>query len=284
MFGYITICEPELKVKDFKKYKAYYCGLCEELKGRYGLPGQMTLTYDMTFLVILLTSLYEVPVSREMHRCRVHPLKKQNMLRNEITSYAADMNLLLGWYHVKDDWNDERKVSSLAASKLLQKKAEKTAERYNRQSRIFQTALRELSALEKKNCRELDLLAGCFGRLMEGLFLYKEDMWQEPLRRMGFYMGKFIYIMDAYEDLDNDRKKGCFNPLSAFAEQPDYEKRMVDILTMMMGECSAAFERLPCLQDIDILRNIIYDGVWNRYRLIQKKKQEDKQENDKKSL
>lgn len=284
MFGYITICEPELKVKDFKKYKAYYCGLCEELKGRYGLPGQMTLTYDMTFLVIFLTSLYEVPVRQEMHRCRVHPVKKQMMLRNEITSYAADMNLLLGWYHVKDDWKDEKKVSGLAASKLLQKKAEGIAERYKRQSRIFQAALKELSRLERENCRELDLVSGCFGRLMEELFVYKEDVWQDKLRKIGFYMGKFIYIMDAYEDLESDLKKQCFNPLSEFAQDSGYDKKITDILTMMIGECSAVFERLPCLIDIDILRNILYDGVWNRYRLIQKKKQEDKQKNDKKSL
>ena len=63
MFGYITICKPELKIKDFEKYRGYYCGLCQELKERYGLGGQMTLTYDMTFLILLLTSLYEMDCS-----------------------------------------------------------------------------------------------------------------------------------------------------------------------------------------------------------------------------
>ena len=97
MFGYVTICEPELKVKDLKKYKAYYCGLCRSLKEDYGFMGQMTLTYDMTFAVILLSSLYETETETQMHRCKVHPVKKQKMLRNEITSYAAAMNVLLAY-------------------------------------------------------------------------------------------------------------------------------------------------------------------------------------------
>ena len=65
MFGYITICKPELKIKDFERYKAFYCGLCQELKEKYGMGGQMTLTYDMTFLVVLLSSLYEFQTEEE---------------------------------------------------------------------------------------------------------------------------------------------------------------------------------------------------------------------------
>ena len=85
MFGYVTICEPELKVKDLRKYKAYYCGLCQELKEAYGAVGQMTLTYDMTFVIVLLTSLYESQTELTEHRCKVNPVKKQKMLRNEIS-------------------------------------------------------------------------------------------------------------------------------------------------------------------------------------------------------
>ena len=81
MFGYVTVCEPELKVKDLKKYRAYYCGLCRTLKEDYGFMGQMTLTYDMTFAVILLSSLYERIPELEKHRCKIHPVKKQMMLR-----------------------------------------------------------------------------------------------------------------------------------------------------------------------------------------------------------
>ena len=108
MIGYVTVCEPELKVKDLKKYRAYYCGLCRTLKEDYGFMGQMTLTYDMTFAVILLSSLYENIAAHEEHRCKVHPVKRQHMLRNEITSYAAAMNVPLSFIEKRRIGNDAK--------------------------------------------------------------------------------------------------------------------------------------------------------------------------------
>ena len=275
MFGYVTICEPELKVKDLKKYKAYYCGLCRTLKEEYGFMGQMTLTYDMTFAVILLSSLYESIAEVEMHRCKVHPVKKQPMLRNEITSYAAAMNVLLAYYHMEDDWQDDRKVSSLLTKNMIQGKAKKIIEQYPRQSRVIRESLQKLSACEKEESQDIDRAAGCFGELMAEIFVCKEDIWAKTLRKMGFYMGKFIYIMDAYEDLPEDRKKNRYNPLKTLAQRADYELQMQQILRMMIAESTARFEQLPCLVDVDILRNILYDGVWNHYNKIQMKKSEE---------
>ena len=275
MFGYVTICEPELKVKDLKKYRAYYCGLCRILKEDYGFMGQMTLTYDMTFAVILLSSLYESQTETRMHRCKVHPVKKQFMLTNEITSYAAAMNVLLAYYHMEDDWNDEHKVSSLMTKSLIYRKAERISEQYPRQSGGIRKWLRELDECEKEGSTDIDRTAGCFGHLMEELFVYREDIWEKNLRRMGFFLGKFIYLMDAYEDLPEDIEKGRYNPLKQLYEQEDYEERMQQILCMMIAESTAEFERLPCLVDVDILRNILYDGVWSRYNKIQIKKSEE---------
>lgn len=275
MFGYVTAFEPEMKMKDFRKYKAYYCGLCSTLKKKYGDIGQMTLTYDMTFAIVLLTSLYECETKDSRQRCKVHPLKAQIMLQNEITEYAADMNLILAFYHMVDDWKDEKKLSGLVVSRLLYKKVEKVIKKYPRQSRAIRKELKKLSEYEKKNTTDVDLPAGCFGRLMEELFVYKEDMWEKRLRRMGFFLGKFIYIMDAYDDLPKDKEEHNYNPLIELSKQMDYETRIREILCMMMGECTAAFEGLPCVLDIDILRNILYDGVWVRYRKIQDKKREE---------
>lgn len=275
MFGYVTICEPELKVKDLKKYRAYYCGLCRVLKEKYGFMGQLTLTYDMTFAVILLSSLYESGTEMEMHRCKVHPVRKQMMLRNEITSYAAAMNVLLAYYHMEDDWQDERKVSSLVTKSMIHGKAQRIISAYPRQSRAIADALKELAACEREGSTDIDRTAGCFGHLMEELFVYKEDIWENNLRRMGFFLGKFIYIMDAYEDLPEDMEKGRYNPLKKLYGEADYEERMQQILCMMIAESTAEFERLPCLVDVDILRNILYDGVWNRYNKIQMKKSEE---------
>ena len=275
MFGYVTICEPELKVKDLKKYKAYYCGLCRVLKEEYGFMGQMTLTYDMTFAIILLSSLYERVADLETHRCKVHPVKKQMMLKNEITSYAAAMNVLLAYYHLDDDWQDDRKISSLMSKSMIYGKVKKIIDKYPRQSEAIRTSLAELSLCERDNSTDIDRTAGCFGRLMEELLLYREDMWEKSLRKMGFFLGKFIYLMDAYEDLPEDLKKDKYNPLRKIYAEPEYEERIRQILCMMIAESTAEFERLPCLVDVDILRNILYDGVWNRYNKIQMKKSED---------
>lgn len=272
MFGYVTANELELKVKDYKKYKAYYCGLCQTLKERYGAAGQVTLTYDMTFAILLLTSLYESETQLSAHRCMVHPLKKQVMLRNEITEYAADMNLILAYYHLKDDWEDEKKLSSLAGTAILNKKVKKAIENYPRQCEVIQEELRKLAEYERMNESEIDYPAGCFGRLMAELFVYKEDHWQETLRKIGFYLGKFIYILDAYDDLEKDQQEGNYNPLKECSMQEDYEERCRQMLEMMLGECAAQFEKLPCVMDIDILRNILYDGVWKKYTKRQNEK------------
>ena len=114
----------------------------------------------------------------------------------------------------------------------------------------------------------MDLVAGAFGNLMAELFVYRQDMWEEELRKFGFYLGKFIYILDAYDDLEEDRKTGSYNPL----------KYLHEVLLMMMAEATGAFEKLPCLMDAEILRNILYRGVWSKYNKIQKERQE-KREN-----
>ena len=268
MFGYVTVYKPELKIKDYTKYRAYYCGLCRVLMEDYGITGQLTLSYDMTFLVILLTSLYENDTNFMLKRCKVHPVKKNPMLTNAMTSYAAKMNIVMSYYHLVDDWNDDKSPLGLTGSALLKKKAEKIEVAYPRQAKVIKEELNQITQYETENCDNIDLVAGCFGRLMAELVVVQEDMWEEDLRRIGFYLGKFIYIIDAWEDLDKDLKKGRYNPLKSLHAALDakaYEDTCRQMLTMMMAEVSDAFERLPCLIDADILRNIIYAGVWTKY-------------------
>lgn len=276
MFGYVTICEPELKMKDYRKYKAYYCGLCQMLKEQHGFMGQLTLSYDMTFVVMLLTSLYESETTTVKHRCKIHPVKQQTMLYNDITKYCADMNVLLCYFHFEDDWKDEKKIKGLAGTLALKQKAKKIIEKYPRQAQSMQKELKELAKLEEAKDMTIDQPANCFGRLMEDILVYREDMWEERLRKIGYFLGKYIYIMDAYDDLEEDIEKGCYNPLLELSKKEDYETRIREILCMMIAECTAQFEQLPCILDVDILRNILYDGVWNRYR--KKQEQAEKKE------
>ncbi|HHU73331.1 MAG TPA: hypothetical protein GXZ28_01730 [Clostridiales bacterium] len=280
MFGYVNIYKPELKVKDYYKYKAYYCGLCRALKDRYGTIGQMTLTYDMTFLIILLSSLYESSTKSEEHRCMIHPVKKQTILRNEITEYAADMNIALTYHHFMDDWKDEKKISGLAGIGVLRKKYERIQTQYPRQCNKIIQCLNRLKEYETYNEKNLDSVSRCFGELMSELFLFRVDIWEESLRKIGFYLGKFIYIMDAYEDLEKDIKKKTYNPLIFVHESDSFEADCKNILIMMMAECTSEFEKLPCLMDIDILRNIFYLGVWNKYDTIQNEKKKGIKQSD----
>ena len=286
MFGYVTVDKPELKVREFYRYKGYYCGLCRSLNEEYGLRGRMTLTYDMTFLVLLLTSLYECKTEEITERCPVHPVKKIPMLCNEISKYGADMNILLTYYHFEDDWKDEKSIPGLAGIHLYKKKAREICEKYPRQSKAIRMQLHNLAVYEKKGETDLELVAGTFGHLLEELFIMEEDVWEEYLRRFGFYLGKFIYILDAYDDLEKDLEKGNYNPLKpmyeSFGENQDaYEKEIYQILVMMMAEVGNAYEKLPCLQESEILRNIIYSGVWSKYNKIKKERQEKKEKNGK---
>ena len=268
MFGYVTANQEELKLKDFKRYRSFYCGLCRVLDKKYGKKGQLTLSYDMTFLVVLLNALYETPLVAEKHLCAVHPMRRHDMLFNEITEYAADMEVLLAYYKSLDNWRDEKDLKSRAFGKSLLKKARQIDREWPRQSRTIHTALESLSEAEEKALDDLDQVSGYFGTLLGELFVYKEDEWSDDLRRMGFFLGKFIYLMDAFEDMDKDRKKKNYNPWEPYRNRKDFDALVENTLTLMMGDCARAFEVLPIVQDIDILRNILYSGVWTKYRAI----------------
>lgn len=284
MFGYICINQPELKVKDYEAYRGYYCGLCHELKKRYGRIGQMLLSYDMTFLVILLTGLYEPEESREYHRCIPHPVRKHMQIQNEITGYAADMNVLLSYRKALDDWKDEgsRRGRALAAS--LKRNYNKLQDRYPRQAGSLEESLELLSEAEKTFSEDIDYVAGLSGRFLGEMFAWKEDEWQRELYDMGFFLGKFIYLMDAWEDMEKDQKKGNYNIflLRKKMKPEHFAEDAETILVDMMSQCSGTFERLPVLYRADILRNILYSGVWGRYCTVQERRK--KEEKDERSI
>ncbi len=155
----------------------------------------------------------------------------------------------------------------------MEDKASRVSAAYEKKVRVLTESLDRLSMYEKENSDNLDSVSGTFGAIMAELFAYKEDEWEGTLRRMGFFMGKFIYLMDAYDDMKKDRRYGSYNPLLLMREQShetqeEFDDWVGSLLTMMIGESSRAFERLPILENIDLLRNILYSGVWSRYNTI----------------
>lgn len=285
MFGYVVAHKPELKMREFNKYKAYYCGLCKVLREKYGFLGQLTLTYDMTFLVILLTSLYESESKVEERRCMVHPVRKQKMLFNEISEYAADMNIVLTYHKLMDDWKDEKSKVSLVGLRALRKTYLELEEKYPEKCLVIRKCMRLLAQCEERGEENIDIAARYFGELMSELLVYKHDTWEKVLRRMGFYLGKFIYIMDAYDDVEKDMEQGNYNALIPLYRELDFDDRCKDMMNYVLAECTSQFERLPCVEDAEILRNILYAGVWSRYDKKQiEKNQKEGKDNDSKSL
>lgn len=286
MFGYININQKELSEESKKIYQAYYCGLCQKLKTNCGTKGQMLLSYDLTFLIVLLTGLYELENTETEFTCPLHPTKKRMAYINEATEYAADMNLILAYQNLLDDWKDEKSYTKKAFVKILDKDYTRIVSKYPRQVKALEEFMRKTAEVEKNKETNLDLVAGLTGEMLGEIMCWREDEWQEEMRTLGFYMGKFIYLMDAYEDYDADQKKNCYNPLVYMEKENDQEFDTFCklLLTSMMSECAKSFERLPILLHADILRNILYSGVWSRYEYLQlrKKKLEEKKTKRKK--
>lgn len=273
MFGYIIVNKPEMKFKEFDLYQSYYCGLCKSLQEEYGRRGQITLSYDMTFVILLLSSLYEPQTEISCRKCVAHPFEKHPARVNEFTRYGADMNLLLTYYKCLDDWEDERKVTRKTFAMSLRKKYQKVAAAYPEKAQRIKEMMDHIHRCEQEHSGNLDEVSGYFGEIMSEILAWHPDEWEADLRRMGFFLGKFIYLMDAYEDIEKDEKTGNYNLFLQDFGKEDFEQKAETILSMMMAECSRAFERLPIVENTEILRNILYSGVWCRYELVKKKRE-----------
>lgn len=128
--------------------------------------------------------------------------------------------------------------------------------------------MRKIDEGERQNNQNIDEMAGYFGNIMAELFIYKEDEWQQSLRMMGFFLGKFIYLMDAYDDFFDDLEKGNYNPFLKMGREEKFDEKVGKILLMMMAECTKVFEQLPILENVELLRNILYAGVWVKYEEV----------------
>ena len=270
MFGYVTASLKELDVETQKRYGAVYCGICRRIRLQSGNVARLGLSYDMAFLALLLMSLYEPEEESGDKACALHPIRKRPWIDNKFIQYAADMNVVLGYYNCLDDWEDDGKYTAKLLAGQFGKHLPEIETRYPRQCRAVEECIRQLSQLEKAGCANPDEPASCFGQLMAELLTYEEDLWAGTLRQMGFYLGRFIYLLDAALDYDKDAKKGKYNPYLAMDMEKDWA-RWEEYLVLTMGRCTEYFERLPLVQDKPLLDNILYSGVWMRKRRKDKK-------------
>ena len=336
----------------------------------------------MTFLILLLGSLYEPRLEMKKRHCPIHPVRKKPMICSDVTEYAADMNILLSHDHLRDDWEDEKKLSGLIGGLAFRRRARYVEKKYPRQAQVIYESLKNLNAIEQEylthwkqahaseewipsevakrseaastrdpmntneeKCEwmveptakrntvsatgrvqsdkhtyleewqkkiggdlsasltvDIDEVSRPFGELMGEMFVWKEDSFAPILRRLGFFLGKYIYIRDALDDIEKDRKKGCFNPFmynnwesgesrdkqkgsgkskrdlpgagktgQRMAVEPGSRAEIEMVLDVTRRAAIAEFEKLPLERNITILRNILYEGIMTEKKKEKKK-------------
>ncbi len=276
MFGYITVNKPELKVKEFDAYHSYYCGLCKALGREGGQIARLSLSYDMTFIYILLSALYEPRGKEGMESCALHPAKSRLVIHNAIAEYVSDMSILMAYLKGRDDFKDRESLKKSIAGRIrmdiLKKSYIRVCGKYPEKTKYIISQMISLDEGEKSGNTDIDYMAGLFGNIMGEVFCIKNDIWEKQLRKMGFFLGKFIYIMDAYEDVKRDEKSNSYNPFADRYRQSDFDEYIKEILIMMMADCTAAFEIMPIIKNAELIRNILYSGVWIKYKKIAERK------------
>ncbi len=264
MFGYLLANIDILTKEEKNQYRSFYCGLCNRLRNKYGLTGASTLTYDLTFVAILLTDVYN-PINETIEeRCIVRPIKKHLAVFNKYTEYAASMNIYLSYYKHLDDVNDDNSIRAKIKADKLQQFLEEVEKEYPIQTAVIKENLEYIGEIEKENILNPDLGSNAFGNIMACL-LDKENN-NEYLKGCGYHLGKFIYIADAVIDFKRDLKKEVYNPLVALENYDHHE-----MLLSIMDDCDSYYSKLQLRENKNILDNIIYSGIWSQYQLHQKR-------------
>lgn len=278
MFGYIFPDKPELKIKEFELFKAYYCGLCKSIGSSCGQIGRFALNYDSSFLGMLLSSFNDGAEDIRFEKCPVSPFIKKPVVRNSAAlSYAADMNIILAYYKFNDDFNDDRSIKGLMSMGIFYQAFRRVQFRNPEKVSIIKKRLCELSKIEKGGHASIDGAAEPFAKLTEEVFSYgplcSDSKREKTLSWFGYNVGKWIYILDAYDDLEKDIKGKKFNPLLCQfcynnEKTADFKDRIRDnikfILTYTLSQVGKAYELLEVKKNSEIIENIIYGGMYNR--------------------
>ena len=267
MFGYIVPYKEQLTEADKTIYESYYCGLCRSLGRKFGPLSQLILAYDPVFLALLTNGLYEHDDVMKKGICIYKGRKVQRTLSPDL-GYAADMNLMLSYHNYIDQAHDSASRTAQRAVKLLKLPYERTARKYPRQQQALENYMQKLITYEKAPDDNPDHAANLTGTMLSEVFLEKEDEWQETLRSLFFFLGKFIYLTDAYADIFDDIRSGSYNPYHTVYTRADFDDYVQRHLESVMTECARSFEMLPLFKYREILRNILYSGVWTSYSTV----------------
>ncbi len=294
MFGYVKPLISELKVKEYNLFKSYYCSLCFSIKKNFGNIPRMTLNYDMTFLAILLDSLNEDKLEFKTKNCFLHPTsKKPIILNNKSLNYSSYMNISLVYFKLLDDVMDDKNLKSKGFSLILYPYKKKFPKSINLINDIIKENLNMLNKLEtNKNFQSLDEICDPFGKIVGKILeMYPEKITEDSqetrrnLYNLGYFLGKWIYLIDALDDLEDDINKNKFNPINYLFNKNtlDYNsfiKTIQERLEFNILNCSynlrEYLNKLPVKKNKSILENIVNLGMMDKYlKLINKNKGSD---------
>lgn len=283
MFGYVTPLKPELKIREYNQFKSYYCGVCLGIKNLYGNIPRMSLNYDMTFLALLLDGLMDENLDLKLKRCMAHPAKKKPiLLNNSAINYAATMNVSLVYYKLLDDVYDDNSLKSKFSLTLMKPYYKKFPSSIKDINSIIEVELKKLTTLEnEKNFNSIDEICDPFSVIV-GIILKKfpyiikndSDTLRENLYKFGYSLGKWIYLMDALDDLEKDMENKKFNPINFLYNKDNlsYNELLKEIKPRIEFSifnsaytCKEILDILPLNKNREILENIINLGMMNKY-------------------
>lgn len=272
LFGYIKCYQPELKVKEYELYKSFYCGLCKQLKKSYGLLSTFTLSYEFSFLALLQASLSDSCINiNKTQKCSVNPLKKITCCTNsDFLEYSANIAMIMLYHKIKDNISDSqiskkiKYLSALPISKIYYKKAQKELPEIASSISINMTLQQNLETTNTKSLDEICFpSANSLAIVFENLLSEKSE--KRVLNRLGYFLGRWIYLIDALDDFVDDQKSGCYNVLlsNGFGKENTNQavKFIYPSLNMTLSEIVHAYELLSVRRFKPILDNILYMGL-----------------------
>ena len=278
MFGYVKVDSAELKVKEYEFYRGTYCGLCRAMGKCTGQCSRMTLNYDFVFLALVRLAIAPEQVCFKQRRCLVHPLKKRNsMEQNAVLGYCSATSAILNYQKVADDIADEKGFKRLKARMIMpfvahaRRKALKKFPQLVPLDKTVDRKLAELAAVEQSDSASVDIPANCFGEILGEIMSFGfEGAERRIAYELGRNIGAWIYIADAMEDMEEDFRKGRYNPfLRLYGGRLPTAEELSSVAFAIKNHLYGAEAALD-LVELDegavknIIQNIIYLGITSR--------------------
>lgn len=275
MFGYVRIDKPELKVKEYEIYKSVYCSLCKTLGKSYGVFSRFTLSYDFTFLALLNMALRDGGVGFEKKSCPFNPLKKCNYCKEtNLLELPAAAAMIMIYYKIRDNISDEKgfkKLGYVLMKPIFAPARKKAMKKYPEIEKIIADYIDKQTKLEKDCCSDMDTAANPTAEALSKIFMLcsEDDIQKRVLDRLGYCIGRYIYLLDAVCDLKSDIENGSYNVLKDGLNGDIKEyitNRVEPQLYFCINEACKAFELLEIKKFKTILGNVIYLGLEETFK------------------